>query len=706
MDIEDPLTSEDFLDPRVTAKHFIQVCNQLIKTSDYSMAVRVCDFGLSMFPQCPNLHDIRGFACLRLDHFKESVKSYSNALKVDPSSSFKYLFNRASCYRSMTEYRLALTDTRACISKKPHDPQPYYLRGLCLYDMELYEKALTSFNCAISRDNTVAAFYNHRGLTYRELERLDLAISDFERAVHLSPSTAMYSYNWGLCLADIGEDEEACGAFSRAISLDDTDPTYFNNRSNMYCRLGLIEEAVADATSAIELGAEAIHYSNRAVLLQMKGDTSLALKDHAKAIRMEPNNPLFRTCRAQTYLQINRVRDALKDVNKAISLSPSQPDLEPLLLRGSIHSHLNNIHDALNDFSSVLLRDPQHVKAYIERGTLYAQVKEYTKALSDLDDAFDLEGDMCGEIWLTRAEVHFHLGNDDKALHDVNNSIERDEDCDRSFVLRSDIHAASGRWSPAVCDMNRAIFLSPSNANYYAKRGLLFQKKQIELSVADFNRAIELQPDEGVFYAYRGDSFTLLERFDLAEMQYSEAINRCPEYRDCLFFARARAYMEQKKYKEAVKDLKRIKAEKDESYVDVLTLSATCLIYLERDEEAITCLEEAIRIPCSPGNDRVEEYMELGELFSKRNLLGRAIQVYTEVLSVEPSNATVWYMRAQLHVRLNQFDDALRDLCAAIERDDMDPLFFRERAGVYSAMRRFKEAERDREMYQSMTYLL
>jgi tetratricopeptide (TPR) repeat protein len=121
----------------------------------------------------------------------------------------------------------------------------------------------------------------------------------------------------------------------------------------------------------------------------------------------------------------------------------------------------------------------------------------------------------------------------------------------------------------AIADFDEAIKINPNWANVYDSRGCMYcSKKDYDKAIADFNEAIRINPKESVFYRHRGDAYGDKGDYNQNIADCTEAIRIDSD--DRLKFkspnsvltsswakaynSRGVAYMETKKYKEAITD--------------------------------------------------------------------------------------------------------------------------------------------------------
>ncbi len=122
----------------------------------------------------------------------------------------------------------------------------------------------------------------------------------------------------------------------------------------------------------------------------------------------------------------------------------------------------------------VIAKEPGQVPlAYINRGVVFKQMRQFENAIADYDTAISL---------------------------DPRSSYAYD---DRGIVFEE-----MGRFGQAIGDYGKAISLDPANSEAYNNMGVAFGNTgRFGMALANFNRAIVLNPDSAVFYINRGRAY-------------------------------------------------------------------------------------------------------------------------------------------------------------------------------------------------------
>jgi tetratricopeptide (TPR) repeat protein len=184
-------------------------------------------------------------------------------------------------------------------------------------------------------------------------------------------------------------------------------------------------------------------------------------------------------------------------------------------------------------WSDIIRQYPQEIPdAYANRGWYYYEkAKRIDAAIADFDRAIALNPNHA-KAWLNKGAVFSAQNQADSALVCFDRALRIEPNLFAAWSDRGGIRARKGDLSGAVADFSRSIALNPWYREAYSNRGLAyFMMKEYEKSIADSRRAIELDPDNrdtcrqlGLI----GMALEELKRYREAIASFDEAIRRAP----------------------------------------------------------------------------------------------------------------------------------------------------------------------------------
>ena len=180
------------------------------------------------------------------------------------------------------------------------------------------------------------------GIALNKKGQTDEAISQHQEAIRLKPDFAEAHSNLGIALDKKGRTDEAIHQYQEAIRLKPDDANAYYNLGIALAKKGQADEAIRQYQEAIRLKPDFAQAHNNLGYLWAEHGENLdqARAVIEKAVKLEPKNAAFLDSMGWVLLKLNRPREALDYLLKAIENS-NQPD-------ASIYDHLGDTYAALN----------------------------------------------------------------------------------------------------------------------------------------------------------------------------------------------------------------------------------------------------------------------------------------------------------------------------------------------------------------------
>jgi tetratricopeptide (TPR) repeat protein len=209
--------------------------------------------------------------------------------------------------------------------------------------------------------------------------------------------------------------------------------------------------------------------------------------------------------------------------------------------RGRVYAEQKDYDKALADFTAAIRLDPGYAAAYWNRGASYVNIKKYDKALADCDRAIELEPHLAG-AFNSRGVARAERREYDKALADYNEAIRLDPRYTSAYSNRGNIYVRNKEYDKARADYEAALKLNPRYALAFIGRANLYRAlKDLDKALTDYDEAIRLDPRAPIGFNNRGNVFLDREQYDKALADYNEAIRLDPHYA-LAYTNRARVY--------------------------------------------------------------------------------------------------------------------------------------------------------------------
>ena len=216
---------------------------------------------------------------------------------------------------------------------------------------------------------------------------------------------------------------------------------------------------------------------------------SKTIKTSERSIIMQANKTIryFIENEDITHVFINEV-----EILPLETLSPE--NVIDYIDRGFDYLNLKQYEKALDDLNKAIYLDPNNAVAYHIRGIICDCLMQYEKAINDFNKSIELDPNIVNNFRY-RGVAYAHLGQKEKAIADLSIAIHLDPNDAAAYPIRGIIYSYLNQHEKAIEDLNKSIELDPKNVNNYISRGQIYSNlKQYHKTIEDYNKAIDLDP--------------------------------------------------------------------------------------------------------------------------------------------------------------------------------------------------------------------
>ena len=167
----------------------------------------------------PAGYSLRGQAYRAKKDYDRAIADYSEAIKLEPGSAFRYS-DRAGVYAERKDYDRAIADHSEAIKLDPKSAVMYSNRGNSHYERKNFDQAIADYSEGIKLSPKEAAMYLRRGNTYFEKKDYDRAIVDFSEAIKLDPKFTLAYNNRGTVFYFKKDYDRAIADYDEALKLE------------------------------------------------------------------------------------------------------------------------------------------------------------------------------------------------------------------------------------------------------------------------------------------------------------------------------------------------------------------------------------------------------------------------------------------------------------------------------------------------------
>lgn len=218
--------------------------------------------------------------------------------------------------------------------------------------------------------------------------------------------------------------------------------------------------------------------------------------------------------RLQSYLDLARVcylqehyDDMLATAQQAAQLAPDNET--PYFLQAQAYHKLGDSIHTIVALTQAISRKEDFTEAYLMRGQVLLEMKQYNEALEDVD--FLLKHDSIDEEALRlAAEVQQGLGNEDEAVTYYKKVIDLNPFNEHSYEQIALIHARRKEYAQAIATLDEALEINEKAQLYQLRGKLKMDSGDKEGALADMKKALELNPESENRISGHFDNFDTL----------------------------------------------------------------------------------------------------------------------------------------------------------------------------------------------------
>ena len=250
------------------------------------------------------------------------------------------------------------------IAVKPDDAARYVNRAVFYENSFQWELALADLDKAVSLDGS-AAMLLRRAYLLEAIGRKDKAAADFQAVLGLDPSSKVALTRLGLLQIEAGRKTDALMPIDQHLeSADEDKPDWEGAKAELLARAGDADGAIAAIDKAIAVKSANAKFLNERCWIKgtLAVQLGTALQDCTRAIELTENNTSALDSRAMVYFRLNRLSEALADVDAALDRNPSLS--ASLYLRAAIERKMGKAESADKDAAFARLISPRIEEEY------------------------------------------------------------------------------------------------------------------------------------------------------------------------------------------------------------------------------------------------------------------------------------------------------------------------------------------------------
>jgi tetratricopeptide (TPR) repeat protein len=422
------------------------------------------------------------------------------------------------------------------IATNPADPRGYIGRGQALAALDLPQDALADFKTAMDYTNRAdeasktlrAETQYQRGKMYLDMgnQFIGTAVPDLQAAVASNPNDLRYSFALGKALAIASPFSPGAGAQAEPLLTK------------------YLEENPNDAEA----------YRLRGTAFASMNKVPEAMADLNKAIELDPESYENYLTLATLEITQKNFQSSVDALEKAIELyKPEEgqediPFIQGYITLAVVYEELGKIATDENEARAAFEKaiatadkliellpedknyDPSRAEAWRHRGIAHRFMDQYGAAVKDFSKSISYNREQ-GEAYFRRAICFTLMGEEELALRDLKSTQALNYEDARAYLWQGMAYAKMGDYREAIRAYNTAISFSNVYTDAYLNRAhAYFQLGEYENAIESFNECILLESENPTNFYKRALCYENLGNLEDAVQSYTTAIEFDDKY--------------------------------------------------------------------------------------------------------------------------------------------------------------------------------
>ena len=320
------------------------------------------------------------------------------------------------------------------------------------------------------------------------VQRIDFKIAELEAMERDDSFVGLYAK----IQYDLSEKQydSAIASLNALLSEKPKEAVLYKMLSDCYYSLGDKLSAIETLTNAFEITEDESILEKAISIHQLNSDHEKMIVEYSKLIERNNHAVVFYMKRADAYVELGKYEEAISDISYVIMISPNKS------------------------------------AALFKRGLIYSKSKDYTRAIDDYTDAYEL--DAVSTYLFERSKVFLSIKKYESAIEDISTIIKESPNSPVLYSQRGETYYQLGEYQKAINDYTKAYELKP-DPYYLLNRGFVYCDVNYDSAIKDFSSALSDAnlPDElrSTCLNNRGYCYVKKMDFDAALSDLHEAIN-------------------------------------------------------------------------------------------------------------------------------------------------------------------------------------
>ncbi len=469
-----------------------------------------------------------------------------------------------------------------------NDPGALNNLGVLYFRKEMYEEAIAQFKEALKIDPKFDLARENLQYLFTETQMEDPDVSKWRAEVEKDPANVEAILHLGVSFKNMGRVDEASEALERVVRLDPDNFMAKLHLGNVYKAGGLFSEALEQYLAVRdEVGNSAVYCTDLGEIYYNLGRTEEAIQELRAAIKNDAGYWRSHFLLSFAYGDNGQFQEALEESRVASKLNPSFQNNEANLALGTSAGE-GKKERAAKGMGAASFESTSYTlgMAYIERGFVKEALKEFTKALEEMQDK--------DRVYLEIGRIHLTEGAIEKAQAGFLKALELNPENALAFNLLGCVYHAGGDYHQAAVCYLQAFRLASSDADVMNNLGVLLYQVGLR---EDAERMFKKGLNQKLYHMELNYNFLNCHMLKEEYLMAENLIQRLEAFMGkstILYEKRALLHYKMNRMTLALFDIESAMS-MDRSHSDALYLKALIFLREEDFASAIKAMQEAVK---------------------------------------------------------------------------------------------------------------
>lgn len=470
-----------------------------------------------------------------------------------------------------------------------------------------------------------------------------------------------------------GNFRMALREYARLIAEEKSNADWYLERANCYQAMGDPKKALADLNSAIQLDPQFLEaIKMRSFIFQSLKEPAKAMSDLNTLIGLDPKSAEFHQRIGLLHLETNQLEKALTEFDLALSLDAK--DVRSAAAKTEVYRKKSNPEMALKAVETALAINPNFSSAIFQKGLIFFQKGELSKATIELDLARSLGLNMNEYLELEKLNQDLMKVAKAKASISPPQTQEAIQFAQKALILvpesdETQYFLATQNWNlgnhkEALALLNKCLQQSRGFLPAWILKGQIFFKlRDFKESKAAFSDAYRLEDRSLEACHGMGENYLALGQYDSALVWYNHAFSIKSSNLTTLV-NRGKCHFWMENFTKALLDFENAIRENN-GFSEAHFWKGRVNRQLRKPFDAIDNFNEAKRLGYPP----FECLMGIGETYAALGNHKQAIKSFSEAILLQPDSMNGFIQRGLSYLELGNFGAAKTDFEKAVSLD-------------------------------------